>query len=43
MTFEPLGSAEPLGQRFNAVVIKDGILKLERMLRPNEGWIAPVL
>ncbi|MEC8911618.1 MAG: hypothetical protein VYC44_11590, partial [Chloroflexota bacterium] len=43
MTFETLVSAEPHGQRFNAGDIKDGILKLERTLRPNEGWIATVL
>ncbi|MEE3250466.1 MAG: hypothetical protein VX264_12040, partial [Chloroflexota bacterium] len=43
MTFETLVSAEPHGRRFNAGDIKDGILKLERMLRPNEGWIATVL
>ena len=43
MTFETLVSAEPHGRRFNAGDIKDGILKLERTLRPNEGWIATVL
>ncbi len=43
MTSETLGSAEPISQGLSAEAIGDGVLKLERTLRPGEGWIAAAL
>ena len=40
MTSETVSSTESQNQTFNTGAIIDGILKLERTLRPNEGWIA---
>jgi len=43
MTSEALGSAEPISQGLSAEAVGDGVLKLERTLRPTEGWIAAAL
>ena len=40
MTSETVSSTESQDQTFNTGAVVDGILKLERTLRPNEGWIA---
>ena len=43
MTSDTVSSAETLEQKLHASDIRDGFLKLERTLRPNEGWVASVL
>ena len=43
MTSDTVSAAETLEQKLHASDIRDGFLKLERALRPNEGWVASVL
>ena len=40
MTSDTVGSSETLEQKLDAGAIMEGFLKLERTLRPNEGWVA---